>query len=224
MFARPWAFVCLMSFGLCVGRSDPVVPADRTLVVYLKASANHSTKSINSFKLELGALMHHAGYQLEWREIGKSSGDAGAASLVVVELRGTCAPQTGDLAHETIPADTASLASTAVSDGQVLPFSWVSCGTLTRTLAPALSAQRADQRDYFYGRAIARVVAHELYHVLANEREHSDGGIAKACFTLQDLMSSHFDFEETTLARLRPRPASEVQALAEVIDKTASGR
>ncbi|MCU1338439.1 MAG: hypothetical protein JWO19_4020 [Bryobacterales bacterium] len=222
MFARPWALVCLMIFGLCVGRSDPVVQADRTLVVYLNANANQSTKPIQFFKLELGALMRTAGYQLEWRETGKSSNDAGVATLVVLEMRGVCEPPNRDFASETVA--TVTLASTAVSDGQVLPFSWVNCRTLTELLASALSVQRSDQRDYLYGRAIARVVAHELYHVLANEREHSVDGVAKACFTLQDLMSSHFDFEESTLSRLRPQPSYSVKAVTEVLDDTASGR
>jgi hypothetical protein len=53
----------------------------------------------------------------------------------------------------------------------------------------------------------ARLLAHELYHVLAQTGEHAVEGIAKARFSRADLMAEHFEFEAITLDKLRPRPA-----------------
>jgi hypothetical protein len=50
---------------------------------------------------------------------------------------------------------------------------------------------------------MARVLAHELYHVLAQTRDHAAEGIGKPCFTAADLVSSRFEFEATSLSRLR---------------------
>jgi hypothetical protein len=202
LFARLQALACLLLFsGDCVVRSEPVVPADQPLVVYLKRGANRPGESIKTFRRELDALMRSAGYRLEWREAG-SHPEAESAFVTVVELRGICQPAS-DLAARTVsPASEFSLGSTAVSDGQVLPFSWVNCEALTRVLAPALVAQHPARRDYLYGRAIARVVAHELYHVLTNQREHSATGLAKARFSVDELMANRFEFGSEASAAL----------------------
>jgi len=223
LFARLKALVCLSFFGLCIGRSEPVVPADRLLVVYLKtSSANDSTQPIQSFRVELKALMHSAGYRVEWRESGMSSDDAVGATVAIVELRGACEGTLGDLAPAPDRTARPSLASTAVSDGRILPFSWVNCGTLTRMLAPSLASQTLSRRDYLYGRAMARLLAHELYHVLANDQRHADQGVTKASFTVQDLLANRFEFETTALSRLGTRVLAADNAAT--VEEIFSGR
>jgi hypothetical protein len=50
---------------------------------------------------------------------------------------------------------------------------------------------------------MARVVAHELYHVLMRTTEHARSGVARSCFSTSDLLTERFEFEGATLARLR---------------------
>ena len=50
---------------------------------------------------------------------------------------------------------------------------------------------------------MARVVAHELYHVLMRTTEHARAGVARSCFSTSDLLTERFEFEGATLARLR---------------------
>ncbi len=158
-------------------------------------------------KREMVSLMRAAGYQIEWRNLrGGSRDSAESAQLVVLSLNGVCAPGRGQgPSQDALPAD-ASLATTSISDGRVLPFSTMNCGALTRALAPALASEAGARRDFLYGRAMARVAAHEFYHALAGTREHAARGIARSCFTQADLLSERFHFEAATLARLRPAP------------------
>lgn len=202
MFARFSAPVCLLVAALCTGRSEPLVPTDRPLVVFLKAGKNQSAKSIPYFRHELSALMHSAGYRVEWRELGKSSGDAGAAAVAVVELRGTCDILSGDDAPPSTGGPISNLATTAVSDGRILPFSAIDCGALTSMLAPALASQNPGLQDYCYGRAMARVAAHELYHVLSNDHGHAEDGVAKPAFATSDLLANRFVFASAAIHRL----------------------
>jgi hypothetical protein len=58
-----------------------------------------------------------------------------------------------------------------------------------------------------YGRAMGRVLAHELYHMLANQREHVGSGVGKPSFSATDVLGESFAFEESALARFRG-PAS----------------
>ena len=198
MFARFWAPVCLIVVAPCAGWWEVIVPTDRPLVVFLKAGKNRSAKSIPYFRHEVSALMHSAGYRVEWRELGKSSGDAGVAVVVVVDLQGKCDLVSTDDAG----GSSSNLASTAVSDGRILPFSSVDCGTLTRMLAPALAGQNPGLQDYLYGRAMARIVAHELYHVLSKDHGHAQDGVAKPAFATSDLLANRFEFASPALDRL----------------------
>jgi hypothetical protein len=50
---------------------------------------------------------------------------------------------------------------------------------------------------------MARVVAHELYHVLMRTTDHARAGVARSCFSTGDLLTERFEFEGATLARLR---------------------
>jgi hypothetical protein len=66
---------------------------------------------------------------------------------------------------------------------------------------------KSKQRDFLYGRAMGRLLAHELYHMLANQREHVGSGVGKPSFSASDVLGESFAFEESALARFRG-PAS----------------
>ena len=188
----------LATFCLILG-SVPAF-ADTELVVYLKADANQPAAPIDHMKRELTSLMHSAGYRVEW------GGESRSPFLVVVELTGTCALSAGYPGRDTPVSAGAALASTNVTDGQVLPFASVTCAALTRSLSNALAHDVAAQRDYYYGRALARVIAHEFYHILMRTTDHSRNGVSRSCFSTADLVSERFEFEGAVLVQMRARP------------------
>ena len=106
-------------------------------------------------------------------------------------------------AAPTVPSALTNTPS-AVADGRVLPFSWVDCSALNRFLGPAISSQTAQDQAYIYGRSMARLLAHEFYHVLAQTGDHTQAGICKASFSRADLLADHFDFDDLALERLHP--------------------
>jgi mono/diheme cytochrome c family protein len=100
-------------------------------------------------------------------------------------------------------APPAVLAVTSVSDGRVLPYSHVNCNALRTFLAPLLVSLALPSREAIFGRALGRVVAHELYHILTKERLHGQDGIGAAQFTAEQLMSADLRFGEREVERLR---------------------
>jgi hypothetical protein len=64
------------------------------------------------------------------------------------------------------------------------------------------SPSHAPFRPYLYGRAMGRLLAHELYHVIVKTRAHDSAGVAKPCFSVEDLLGNGLEFEAVTLARL----------------------
>jgi hypothetical protein len=206
MFARLLALCCLLISVVFSGWAASPRPATATLAVYLKTQASQPFRPLDSVKRELARLMQTAGYQLEWRGPQDAKVDT-TAFLAVVELRGNCEAPSGKLLTGWPLRETADLASTFVSDGRVLPFSWVNCGNLTKLLASALVDQPAARADFIIGRAVARLIAHEFYHILMQTRQHSASGISKPCFTANDLLNDQFEFEHAVLAELQFCPA-----------------
>jgi hypothetical protein len=209
MYARHFtALVCLLSFGPCTGRAGSLPSPDHKLVLYLRTPTTTS-RPVLAMEQEVESQIKAAGYQVEWRRLGGSALGTEDGFIAIIELKGTCeAPAPG--IYVTPVKTGASLASTAVENGQVLPFSWINCETMTETLAASLTTADSDRRDFLYGRAMGRVLTHELYHLLANEIEHLESGVAKSSFTAGDLLSEHFTLPIPALDRLRASTAGEI--------------
>jgi hypothetical protein len=180
------------------------------LAVYINVDANQPAAPLEHMKRELSGIMQSAGYRVVYSDPRTPDSNAQFSKLVVLELRGNCGMPRGNYRVERSVASGASLAETSVSSGVVMPFSRVNCANLTRLIGPALAEEAAAQRDYFYGRAMARVAAHELYHVMMGSRDHGHEGVAKASFTVADLLDERFDFDRVALALLRQKASESV--------------
>jgi hypothetical protein len=200
MFARLTAAYCLLHLVVVTGWALPTDQSDNGVVVYLKADVTPPQRTLNYMKLELGSLMSAAGYRTEWQDAGGVPPST-EWPLVVVQLRGNCAPPEGNVATGRAAK---VLATTSTSGGRIIPFSFVDCASVNHLLAGALASESGEHREFLYGRALARLLAHELCHILLMSGDHSRGGIAKAGFTARDLLIDQIGFEESTLARLRP--------------------
>jgi hypothetical protein len=205
MFARFLAAFCLVLIPAFAGSTDDTEP---NLAVYLKTSPLQPSLPLQWMQRELSQIMLHAGFAIEWRDARSPQGYGEIANLAVVELRGVCGLRANSDPPAEAVQDGEPLASTPVMSGHILPFSTVNCDAVSRLLAPALDIDSGAHADFVYGRAMARIIAHELYHVLSGRNEHDHAGIAKAGFTLRDLLNDRFEFEAATLARLKPAPTA----------------
>ena len=77
-------------------------------------------------------------------------------------------------------------------------------------------------RQAALGRALARVIAHEIYHIVGETTDHQYSGVAKASFSVRDLLTARFDFDMASLARMRPAPRFTVSNSEDLIE--AAGR
>jgi hypothetical protein len=148
------------------------------------------------------------GIHFEWRDLAKSAGHEVSAELAVITFLGRC-DVSGLTGHSKFEG---ALGWTHVSDGQILPFTDVSCDRVREFTQSGLLSFRSEERGEKYGRALGRVLAHELYHIFANTTRHGSG-VAKESYNVQDLLSDDFQFqakEARMLQANRPRPAMEV--------------
>jgi hypothetical protein len=119
-------------------------------------------------------------------------------SLVMVNFHGRCrvelaaAPDEGDK----------PLAWTHVVDGKVVPFSDVECDRVRASIHSANGIKQLS--DLVLGRALARVLAHELYHVLKRTSTHTGAGLAKRSLSGLELSSDRFELNFSDLNRMKP--------------------
>jgi hypothetical protein len=111
------------------------------------------------------------------------------------------------------PEDGTPLGSTAVSDDHLLPFVNINCDTVRGLITPLVSGEPEVKRGFLLGRALGRVLAHELYHFLSQAEGHLESGVAKPQFSGADLVNNRFEFNDLALDRLR---TSEVISPAEL--------
>jgi hypothetical protein len=204
MHARSLAMSGLLLATSIVARSESAQRPTLGLAVQLKPETLPSA-ALPEMKSELEALMATAGFHVEWLDSRVQSDAASAANIVVVDIRGAC--------NASIEANTAQfakpepLAASSVVESHVLPFTWVDCPALTRFLSSSLANASPARRGAVLGRAIARLLAHEFYHVLAQTSDHTVAGIAKPSLSVADLLAGHFAFDGTALARFHHSPS-----------------
>src|SRR4051812_2584427 len=165
------------------------VPPTATFRLYADYDSEPPDLVRYAMQEELESIMAPIGWPVDWVRLESAHGEM-SASLAVVHFAGIC--DTSEGASQARSTDV--LASTEVSDGQVLPFSDVDCGAVRAFMAPELTCMKSKTRRTTFGRALGRVLAHELYHVLTGERRHGSSGVGEAGFTRSELSAEKFRF------------------------------
>jgi hypothetical protein len=166
----------------------------RTLALYLDAPRGLADESSAIMREELQRLVAPAGLEIVWKRMADRKAGENFDLVAVTSFLGSCAT---DKPSNSVTASTISLADTSISDGHILPFFRVDCTRLIAMLGSQVEPATL-------GRAIARVAAHEIYHIVAQTTEHQERGVAKATFSLRDLTSSRFDLDIWSIERMRP--------------------
>ena len=216
------AGVLVVSPGLCRADSIPThnfessPGREKTLVIFLTSDAVLSTAASLELKKEVSYLLQPAAIRVDWRDPAVDRGGLENDYSAVVHLRGSCRPADPSTRFEHAVSGPFTLASSPVADGVILPFGDIDCAALNAFLGPSLWKEPDQVREFVYGRAVARLMAHELYHMIGQTRVHARSGIAESGFTVAELLSDHFEFSESTLAELHTSPeAGEYTALAD---------
>jgi hypothetical protein len=147
---------------------------------------------------EMDKLMRQASIRVEWKQLSDFTVGTEVHDLVLVKFRGNCRiQQTRVFLDERGP-----MAFTHTSDGEVLPFSEVLCDRVGSATQSAMAGVEFGRRDELLGRALARVLAHELYHIKGKCNEHGRSGVARKALTGRELTARTFDFAPADARRM----------------------
>jgi hypothetical protein len=157
---------------------------------------------------ELEQIMAPIGLHFQWRPLAGVRGNEVSVELAVVTFKGRC--DVSGLSGRSVQPG--ALGWTHISDGNILPFSDVDCDRIRAFIQGALLTVSREEREEAFGRALGRVLAHELYHIFANTPKHGSAGVAKESYTVQDLTSDDFVFEGMSSHALSTSKAHEAVA------------
>lgn len=167
----------------------------RTLALYLKHPERVSAESGQMMRSELKRLLDPAGIDVVWKDFVDRKRGEDFDFVAVGSIEGSCTAGESDLSIGTSLRAPVILAETAVAADGILPFFNVYCPHLMRMLGNG-------NNPAMVGRALARVIGHELYHILARTCQHPNAGLAKAAFSRDDLTEPGMNFDVTSLRRI----------------------
>jgi len=145
---------------------------------------------------EASHILKQSGVSLRWHlgvPVQSVSG-----TLVVVKLLGHCemdgspaflVPGPLGWAHEV--------------DGKVLPFGNLACDNLRGAVEAAIVDGNRIGANVLLGRAMGRVLAHELYHIVADTPVHGHDGVARAALTARQLTSGQLELGSSEVAAVQ---------------------
>ena len=176
---------------------------NNNLTVVLDFKGPYSPASIAAMKQETQGILKSAGLHLNFRsreEASSSSFD----DLVVVRFNGACELPPPPLYDEL--GEIGPLGSTYETDGRVQPFTEIACDRIGAFVRSGLQRRDLKKGDQLIGRALGRVVAHELVHMLTGAKDHSHEGVFEPKLTVEQLVGGELPLSAADIERLRTRP------------------
>jgi hypothetical protein len=187
-----FAFLCACA---CLAAPNPAAPnpAASAITIYYSFDTQPAPAAWKSMQSEVARIFDPASVSFTWRQLDGRGGEADS-ELVVVRFHGACATDHWQAAGRGLPAQGGyPLADSDISNGQVLPFAAVDCDALRGYLAGERFADPAAS----LGKAMARVLSHEIYHMLTASTAHAHSGVARAEHSRAELTANTFAFGRT---------------------------
>ena len=184
----------------CGGCATAAEHAD-SLTVVLDFERSHSPQSFDAMQREATVLFKDSGVHLNWQTRDNIGDHTEFHDLIFVRMKGHC-----DNDDYFMPVDERGpLGMSYSSDGGVLPFGQVDCDQIKSSLRRSAPLHGGHISDSLLGRAMGRVLAHEMYHMLTNDRGHNSSGISRQHLSADDLTRDTFVFSGAAIRSLGRR-------------------
>lgn len=202
MHKAPLLITYLLWASLGGSASDvPVPPDDRIIEIATVMSFQYAPPAhvVEQMERELEAIMTSCNLQLRWRVLGEDDPKETFERVIFARFKGHCSARSGR-DPDVLPGP---LAVVHAVDGEILPFAEVNCDRVAVAIDSAIRVDIPLRSQSLLGRALARVLAHEMYHVFAGTAGHEKTGLAKCPLSARDLTSSRFKLDHPAPARMR---------------------
>jgi hypothetical protein len=168
------------------------------ITIVLDFQGPRSEQSIREMKHEFAGIMKDSTIRFEFQSRSQAEQTSSSDALVVVKFKGKCVFEPAPyLIDERGP-----MAFTYSTDGAVQPFSEVACDRVTQAMRSAMSGGDFAKADVLLGRALGRVLAHEVVHILTNSAKHGSAGVARTALSGSQLIAPELQLDSDDLERM----------------------
>jgi len=176
---------------LALWAASPTPGQVGSTALYTDFESRPAPAVVEALREELDSLMAPDGLRFAWKSL-PATDQSVWMELAVVKFSGRCEvlPFAGNSKTD------ARLGWTHISDGVVLPFAQVDCDAIRLFILKGLYGLPPQSRERVYGRAVGRVLAHELLHIFAKTASHGSHGVDQPTLTAPDLLCEHLVFDD----------------------------
>jgi hypothetical protein len=191
---------CKLLSILCAAGALSTVPAwagspvERVTAVLLP-DGTYSPIAITEMGRETARILKSSGVALRWHLGATQVADD---LLVVVRLRGRC-----DMDGSLSASKATVLGWSDEVDGRILPFSDLACDSIREFIQSARPLQYYVPANALLGRAMGRVLAHELYHIVADTASHGKDGVARPALSARELTTGQLNLRPPDVEAIR---------------------
>src|SRR5690349_11329660 len=189
---------CVILVTACAFPAAASARLSPKLTVVLDFQGTRSDRTVSVMERETEGILKSSGLLLDWRLAADASHES-FDDLVVVRFKGACKVEPVPYVYDEL----GPMAFTYSSDGSVQPFTQVLCDKVAASVRSAMWGEDFQKADLLFGRALGRVLAHELVHMLTGSGAHGREGVARPALSGRELISGSLLLSPADIARLR---------------------
>jgi hypothetical protein len=174
--------------------------SEKSLTVVLDFQTPPNDQSVSEMKREFESVMKRSDLRFDYKTRAQAE-QIESDDLVVIRFTGECA-----LKPSSDAADRGVLGFSYIMDGRVQPFGEIGCDRVIRAVCSAMSAADYLKSDQLLGRALGRVLAHEVVHMLTQSGGHARDGVAYKELTGRQLIALELRLQPSDFAHMRRNP------------------
>jgi hypothetical protein len=167
------------------------------ITIVLDFQGPRSEQSIAEMKREFAGIMKDTALRFDFRWRNEASKEA-LSDLLVVRFTGKCVLEPAGYLYD----ERGPMAFTYSTDGVVQPFSEVACDKVTSAVRSAMFGGDFGNADVLLGRALGRVLAHEVVHILSKSGAHGRTGVARTSLSGSQLIAPQLRLEAADVERI----------------------
>jgi hypothetical protein len=167
------------------------------ITIVLDFEGPHSDRAVAEMKREFEGIVKDAPITVGWSTPQQAQQEA-APNLMVVHFKGRCVFDPAPYLYD----ERGPMAFTYSTGGVVQPFGEVACDKVTTTIRTAMFGGDYARADLLLGRALGRVLAHEVVHMLSRSAAHGSEGVAKKSLSGSQLIAPELRLAPEDLDRL----------------------
>ncbi len=157
------------------------------------------TSAMDAMQRETAELFTGAGVTFSWQQNPRQSFIQDADLAISVRFHGKCRLEPGEIV---LPSD-GPMAFIAAQDGEIRPTIDVDCDRTAAMVWQTRGTLSFPLVSRAFGRALGRVMAHELYHYLTQSPDHTHSELFRRAMTSSDLTRPQARFEAGEIEALR---------------------